>query len=250
MTVESPRRSRYREPDPKVMTFVEHLDELRQRLIISVLAIAAGSIAGWFLAPHVIHVLDAPLCHYLPKNCRLVTNTVYGGFTIRLKVAISIGFAFALPVTLWQVWAFVAPAFGPAPNRWGPIWILSALGLFGAGVTTGYLVIPLAIQFFAKFQGPDIQILPFASEYIGFITLILVVFGVSFELPLVLVSLSALGITSSRWLSSKRLYFFFGLFIFATVVTPGADWISPLILGGIMYFLFEASILISRLIGK
>jgi sec-independent protein translocase protein TatC len=119
-----------------------------------------------------------------------------------------------------------------------------------AGATTGFLVIPLAITFFTKFQGSDVQLLPFANEYVGFVALILVVFGLSFELPLVLVGLSAARITSPRWLASKRLVFFFGVFVFATVVTPGADLVSPLILGGILYLLFEISILISRLIGR
>jgi sec-independent protein translocase protein TatC len=249
MTVDSETRRRYRTPDPKYMTFVEHLGELRRRLIICILAIGVGSVAGWFLAPHVIHIIDAPLRHYL-HNQKLVVPQIYGGFTLYLKVAIAIGFTFALPVTLWQVWAFVAPALGGPANRWGPIWIASALVLFALGVTTGYLVIPLAVKFFAGFQGPDIQVIPFASEYVSFIILILVVFGVSFELPLVLVSLAGVGITSSRWLASKRIYFFFGVFIFSTVVTPGADWISPLILGAILYVLYEISVLVAKLMGK
>lgn len=232
------------------MSVTEHLEELRRRLIISILAVALGSAAGWFLAPLVIHLLDAPLRSSLHSQGRLIVNTVYGGFTLQLKVAIIVGFAFALPVTVSQFWAFLAPAFGPGANRYGPIVIGSALALFTAGATTGFLVIPLAVSFFTTYQGSDVQLLPFASEYVGFVALILVVFGVSFELPLALVGLSAAGITSSRWLASKRLTFFFGIFIFATVATPGADVISPLILGGILYVLFEASILISRLLGK
>jgi sec-independent protein translocase protein TatC len=252
MTVNAPRRPRrYRQPDPKFMTFVEHLEELRHRLIICALAIALGSVVGWFLAGRAIHLLDQPLCKALGhKNCALYTPQVYGAFTLNLKIAIIIGFAIALPVTLYQIWGFVAPAFGPAANFWAPLWILSALLLFFAGAVTGYFVIPLALNFFDKFSGQTIQILPFASEYVSFVVLILAVFGVSFELPLVLVSLTAAGITSSRWLSSKRIYFFFGIFAVATIVTPGADWISPLILGGILYVLFEASILVSRLLGK
>lgn len=251
MTVESPRQSRYRAPDPRFMTFVEHLQELRQRLVISLLSVGAGSIAGWFLAPHVIHLLDEPLRRYLPVGkSQLIVNTIYGGFTLQLKIAIMVGFIIALPITMYQLWGFLAPAFGPGANHWAPIWITSAIVLFLAGGLTGYLVIPLAISFFTKFQSPDLQILVFASEYVGFISLILIVFGLSFELPLVLVSLSAIGITSSRWLSQKRMFAFFGCFIFSTVATPGADWISPLILGGILYILYELSILISRLIGK
>jgi sec-independent protein translocase protein TatC len=239
-------------PDPKYMTFVEHLQELRERLAKSFGAIIIGSIAGWFLAPRVIHLLDEPLKQALGHDVPIYVDTVYGGFTLTLKVAIIIGFVFALPVTIYQLWAFIAPAFGPGANRWAPVWMVSALVLFLGGGVVGYEVIPLALRFFAKFQGGDtgIQVLPFASQYLNFFVLILVVFGVSFELPLVLVSLSAAGITSSRWLSSKRLYFFFGIFIFATIVTPGADLISPLILGAILYVLYEASILICRLLGK
>lgn len=232
------------------MTFVEHLDELRHRLIVCFLAIGVGSVVGWFLAPHVLHILDQPVRDHLGQKGPLVVPAIYGAFTLYLKISIMMGFLFALPVTIYQMWAFVAPAFGAGANRWAPIWITSCLVLFVAGAATGYYVVPLAISFFVKFQGPDVQILPFADQYIGFIALILVVFGISFELPLVLVSLSAVGITSSRWLASKRLYAFFGIFIFSTVVTPGADPISPLVLGSILYVLYEVAILVSRLIGK
>lgn len=249
MVAQSAPRGRL--PDPRVMSFVEHLDELRQRLVVSLLAVGAGSIGGWLLAPRVIHLLDEPLRRHLgPDGGKLVVNTIYGGFTLQLKLAIVIGFMFALPVTLYQLWGFLAPAFGPAANRWAPIWITTALGLFAAGALTGYLVIPLAISFFTQFQSSDVRILAFASDYVGFIGLVLIVFGISFELPLALVSLAAAGLTSSRWLGAHRLYAFFGCFVFSTVATPGADWISPLILGGILYALFEISIIVSRLIGK
>ncbi|GAC1319362.1 MAG: hypothetical protein NVS2B16_06250 [Chloroflexota bacterium] len=255
MTVETPKRSRipavgYHEPDPKYMTFVEHLDELRRRLIVCVVAIAVGSVGGWFLFDRVLTLLKQPLCKELPKHCTLYVDQIYGLFTLQLKTAVTLGFMFALPITLWQLWLFVAPAFGPKANRWGPVWIFSAIALFLAGVAVGYFVIPLAIKFFGGFQGHGIGFLLFASNYIGFITLVLLVFGISFELPLALVSLSAAGITSSAWLASKRMVFFFGIFIFATVATPGADWISPLILGSILYVLYEISILVSRAIGK
>jgi sec-independent protein translocase protein TatC len=231
------------------MTLVEHLAELRRRLLIAALAIAAGSVVGWFLAPAVIHLIELPVKEYLGKT--IYTSTVYGAFTLQLKVALFIGFAFALPVTTYQLWAFVAPAFGPAANRWAPIWIISALVLFVAGAATGYAVFPLAIRFFGGFQDRlSVTILPMADQYIGFIAIILLVFGISFELPLALVTLSAAGIISSRWLSRKRVHFFFGIFIFSMLVTPGADPISPLILGGILYVLFELSIVVSKLLGK
>jgi len=249
MSVATPERPRVRVPDPKYMTFVEHLDELRHRLIISLAAIVVGSIVGWFLSGYIIHLMDAPIRQYLHEQ-KIIVPEVYGAFTLHLKVAIVVGFVFALPVTLWQIWGFIAPAFGPKANRYAPIAVFTALFLFASGATTAYFVMPLAIKFFAGFQSAEIGIIPFASEYVSFITLIILVFGISFELPLVLVSLTSIGITSSSWLASKRAFFFFGVFIFATVATPGADWISPLILGGILYFLYEISILVSRLLGK
>lgn len=249
MTAAPPRSRGLKQPDPKYMTFVEHLEELRHRLIVCVVSIALGSVIGWFLAKPVVKLLVEPVRKYLHAKTLYVPQ-VYGAFTINLKVAIILGFAFALPVTLYQVWAFVAPAFGAKANRVAPIAITTALVLFAAGVVTGYEVVPLALQFFGKFEDNNLQVIPFASEYIGFISLILLVFGISFELPLVLVSLTAIGITSSRWLSRKRAHFFFGIFIFSTVATPGADAISPIVLGCILYVLFEASILVSRLIGK
>ena len=250
MTVDAPQRpstQRHREIDPKYMTFVEHLTELRRRLIISMVAIALASVGGWFLAERVLALITKPVEHYFKH--KLVVDTVYGAFTLHLKVAIIIGFIVALPIILYQIWAFIAPAFGPTANTYAPIWIASAMVLFAAGTTTAYFTFPLALRFFAGFQ-ENVQVLPFASQYISFITLILVVFGVSFELPLVLVSLSAAGVTSAAWLQSKRAYAFFGCFIFSTVFTPGADWVSPLILGGILYVLYELGILVSRLIGK
>jgi len=249
MIAEIPRRSRHREPDPKYMTLVEHLEELRRRLIYSILAIALGSVAGWYVAPHIIHIIHQPLLAHL-RTRYIYTTTPYGGFTLQLKVALIAGFAFALPVTIYQVWAFVAPAFGRTANRWAPAWMSSCLVLFLGGAATGYFILPIALAFLTRFQSGDVQYLPLANDYINFVLLIAAVFGISFELPLALVSLAAAGIVTSGWLASKRLYAFFVIFAFATVVTPGTDLVSPLILGGILYVLYEGSIVVSRLMGK
>src|SRR5947199_10120809 len=114
MSAQRTSRFRNRQPDPKYMTFVEHLQELRQRLIVSLSSIAVGSVVGWLLASRVIRLLDEPLKEHLKGyDGKLITPQVYGGFTLNLKIAIAIGFIIALPVTLSQIWAFVAPAFGP-----------------------------------------------------------------------------------------------------------------------------------------
>ena len=230
------------------MTFVEHLQELRRRLIYSIIAICAGSAVGWIFSSRVIHAIHQPLVAH--HKGPLYYTSPYGGFTLQLKVAIILGFMIALPVTVYQLWQFVSPAFGPAANHWAPVWMLSFLLLFCAGATTGFFILPIALAFLTNFQSGEVQYLPIANDYVNFVMLLALVFGISFELPLVLVSLSAAGITSSRWLASKRLYAFFVIFAFATLVTPGTDLVSPLILGGILYILFEGSIIVSRLIGK
>src|SRR5436305_8737023 len=161
-------QSQRREIDPKYMTFVEHLSELRRRLIISFGSIAVGAVVGWFLAPWAIKLIMEPVKRYL--GTKIYVDTVYGGFTLQLKMAIIIGFVFALPVTVYQIWAFIAPAFGPKANRYAPIWMVSAVVLFLLGALTGYLIFPLAIKFFGQFQSSlGIQILPFASQYLSFV---------------------------------------------------------------------------------
>jgi len=142
--VASPVRPQFKQPDLKYMTFVEHLEELRHRLIKSMGAIALGSIVGWFLAKHVIQLLVAPVRTYLHVKTLYVPQ-VYGAFTINLKIAIIIGFAFALPVTMYQVWAFISPAFGGKASRVGPLVITSALLLFAAAVVrTAWVPRPIA----------------------------------------------------------------------------------------------------------
>ena len=226
------------EPDPKVMSFVEHLDELRSRLIKMVAAVIVGSIAGWFLAS-ILSTLKS-LIHALKKQHnfvqKLVTDTIYGAFTIHIKLALLTGIVLSMPILVWQAWGFVVPALPSKFYRYGPFVMLAGLLLFTAGGLTGFFVMPLAISFFISQGGSTISFIPIVSNYIGFVSLIIVVFGVSFEMPLVLVMLSLAGITSSGWLWRKRVVAFFVIFAVSTVITPGADWISPLILGAILLF--------------
>lgn len=241
------------EPDPKVMSFVEHLEELRRRLIIMVAAVIVGFGAGWFLEPPVLSALEKPLINALKRDhnfvTRVVTNEIYGAFTIHLSLALKIGIVLAMPILVVQIWGFVVPALPGRFYRYGP-WVMAAgILLFVAGGVTGYLVMPLAINFFIGQGGSSIGFVPVVSSYIGFVSLIIVVFGISYEMPLVLVMLCLAGITNSRWLWGKRLIAFFVIFAVSTVITPGADWISPLVLGAILYVLYLLSIVVARVLG-
>ncbi len=244
------------EPDPKVMSFIEHLEELRRRLIIMVGSVVVLAILGWFVAPHILHLLEHPLClaekrnHYRHAfSCQLFTNSIYGAFTLKLKVAAVTGIILSFPIILYQLWAFVVPALPTRFYRYGPFVIGAGIVLFAAGAGTAYEVMPLAINFFIGQGGNDITVIADGSNYISFVTLIVLVFGVSFEMPLVLDLLCIAGITNSGWLWRKRVVVFFIIFAAANVITPGADWISPLILGTILYFLYLGSLVVAKVLG-
>lgn len=240
------------EPDPKVMSFVEHLEELRGRLIKMVAAVVVGSIIGWFLQPHVLAALEHPLSQALKRDHNFVhgpvTPTIYGAFTVQIKLAILEGIVLAIPVLVWQIWGFVIPALPRQFHRWGPYVMGSGLLLFVSGGLTGFFVMPLAINFFIGQGGSLIHFIPDISSYVSFVSLIIVIFGISYEMPLVLVMLCVAGITNSGWLWRKKVVAFFVIFAVSTVITPGADFISPLVLGGILYVLYIVSIIVAKLL--
>jgi sec-independent protein translocase protein TatC len=248
-----PRRLRASAPDPKVMSFIEHLEELRRRLIVMIATVILGSILGWFLYPHVFKALESPLVKALSRAHQRIHKPIvtklYGAFTLHLKVAILIGIVIAIPILLQQLWGFIAPALPTRLYRSGP-WVISCgILLFVLGGLTGYEIMPLAINFFVGQAGGNIVLLADAMSYISFVALIIVVFGVSFEMPLVLVMLCLASITSSGWLWRKRVIAFFVIFFVSAIITPGADWISPLVLGAILYVLFLGSLVVAKALG-
>jgi sec-independent protein translocase protein TatC len=238
------------EPDPKVMSFVEHLEELRRRLIVMSISVVVLSIVGWFLFKWELHTIATPLTNALkghPYHHLIYTN-LYGAFTLQLKLAIVTGIVLSIPVIVHQTWGFVVPALPRGMYRFGPYVMTAGVLLFAAGAFTGYEVMPLAINFFVSRGGSDLSYLPDAVSYIGFVGLIVAIFGVAFEMPLALVLLCLAGITNSGWLWRKRVYAFFIIFAVSTLITPGADWISPLVLGGILFVLYLSSIVVAKLL--
>jgi sec-independent protein translocase protein TatC len=230
----------------KTMTIMEHLQELRFRLAVSAGAIVVAMIPGWFIAPWVISLLREPVkelgpLHYL---------NVGGAFILQLKIAAVLGVIFSLPVSLYQAWAFISPGLTKRERRHSLPFIFLGLVLFVAGCYTAYRITPIAINFLLGFTNEDLAPLLVADQYISFVAIILLVFGVAFELPLVLVFLCQLGIISSGWLIQKLRYSIFIIFIVSTIVTPGADFVTPLIMGTIMSGLYLLAIVLAKFIGK
>ena len=223
----------------KVMTLVEHLTELRFRIIISVAAIAAGSIVGFYLAPAVVDLLRAPI------GKPLVFTTLGGALFIQLKIALMVGLALASPIVLYQLWAFVSPGLTPRERRLARPWIPLALIFLVLGVAVAYAILPLTVSFLLSFQRPGvIEPLITLEAYIGFVTTMFLAFGLVMQFPIVVVLLAKVGIVSVERLRRGRRYVFVGIFVLAVVVTPGGDPFSPIIMAAVMYPLYELTILL------
>lgn len=244
---EQPGRSEEEEEeDESSMTVIEHLEELRWRIIVSMVAVLIGSIAGWFLANPAIELLARPVLRLGPLRYAGPAD----GFVIQLKMSVMIGVALAWPVLLYQAWKFIAPGLTRKERRLARPFVLLGVALFICGCITGYLVLPLGINFLVAFQSEAIQPLLFAKDYLSFVSILILLFGAVFELPLVLTFLALLGVVSSQWLRQKRRYALFANFAAATIITPGADIFSPIIMGVVMCLLYELAIWLCRFIGK
>jgi sec-independent protein translocase protein TatC len=232
--------------DETVMSLVDHLSELRRRIGISLLAVAIGSVIGFYFAPQLISILKAPLNLGKP----LVYTGLGDAFFINLKIAIVVGFVLAMPVLVWQLWAFISPGLTREERRMARPWAPLALAFFVIGVVVAYVILPFASTFLLSFSSPDLQPLITASEYFGFVTTLCLAFGLVMEYPIVLVLLAKVGIITSARLRSSRRVVILAIAIISAVVTPGGDPISPTVLGVTMYLLYEFSIVLIRAGGR
>ena len=229
------------------MSLIEHLEELRRRLIIIVIAILVAAIASFVFSRQVLDLLRAPLP--APYQVLYFTGPA-DAFGVQVKIAGFLGIGIAMPVILFQLWRFVTPGLTPRERRF--IWpvMLAALLLFALGVTVGYIIIPVAFGFLLSFGGAGLQPLLTVDRYVGFVTTMLLAFGLVLEFPIVLIGLARVGILTHRRLAARRRWIIVGIVAFAIVVTPGGDPISPTILASVMFLLFEGSLLVIRLIRR
>jgi sec-independent protein translocase protein TatC len=254
-------RRRHRDPS-RAMTMVEHLEELRRRVFISLIAIVIGAIAGWFLYNPVFHLILHPYtgaCLHLPRaerppgvnSCHHVfLHGVLGPFLVRLKIALYAGFAIALPVVLFQLWRFITPGLTERERRLTVPFVLSSIVLFGLGAFFAFFSLPRGLQFLLGFGGQNLVVLPEASKYISFVLLLTLAFGLSFEFPLVLIFLAWVGVVSSAKLRQWRRYAILFIVIFAAVITPSQDPFTLLAMAVPMVVFYEATIWITRLMRR
>jgi sec-independent protein translocase protein TatC len=228
------------QPDPPggeaVMSLVDHLGELRSRIFRIVLAVAVGSVVGFLLADRII----AFLVQALPTR-KVIVLGPGDAFFIYMKIAIVVGVIVAMPVILYQLWAFVGPGLTAQERRVIRPWLPLALFFFALGCGIAYFILPFATGFLLSFTNDTLVASIAAGPYFDFVTTMFLAFGLVMEFPIVLFALSRVNILTSSRLRSSRRYVILGITIFATVATPGGDLISPFVLGVTMYILYEAT---------
>jgi sec-independent protein translocase protein TatC len=238
-----PRRLRHGEE----ATLVEHLDELRSRIIISLLALAGGTVIAFVFHHRLVHWLNAPLP---PERRHPITLGVTEPFTTSLKVSIAAGLALALPVVLWQVWSFLAPAVDERSQRMVAVFVLFATGLLVGGIAFAYwIVLPSAIHFLTNFDDNLYNVEIRASNYYSFVLLVMIGVGVVFELPIFVLALVRLGILTTQKLRSNRRL---GYFIVAVVAVclPGVDPFTTTLEAIPLFVLYELSIWLAVLLER
>jgi sec-independent protein translocase protein TatC len=245
------RRLRRRPPNPEArMSVLDHLRELRRRLILIVLFIGAGAVLGWVLYEPVLHFLEHPYCSVDAKHryngqngkCALIFTGVLDGFTTRLKVAFIAGAVFSAPLWLYQIWGFVTPGLRKSERKYTIAFIISSTVLFAAGMALAYVVLSKGLQVLLTAAGTGTQALLTVNSYLGFVTLMMLVFGAAFELPLVVVMANLAGVLPARLLKRTQRISIFLIFVFAAVATPSTDPFTMCAMAIPMVILFEGAV--------
>lgn len=232
----------------KELTFVEHLEELRRRIIMSLILIAAISVFAFPFSSGVLTVLKAPSSGMIEK---LVFFNPSEAFLIHIKIAFFVGLAISVPVIMYQLWAFISPAIEYKTKKHGLLFLVSSVGAFIGGASFGFLVLlPAAFKFLLSFSGDNLEPVISASSYISFVLGLTMGCGLVFEMPVLSFLLSKIGVINYRFLRRVWKYAVIVIFIAAAIVTPTPDVFNMTIVAIPMLCLYELSIWISKFSGK
>ena len=231
-------------------SFLSHLIELRQRLVRAALAVLVVFLALTPFMKEIFDVLSKPMMSALPAGTKLLATGVITPFMVPLKVTMFAALIVALPYVLWQAWAFVAPGLYRHEKRLAAPLIASSMLMFAAGMAYCYFVVfGLIFKFIAGFAPQSVAVSPDIEAYFSFVMGMFIAFGLTFEVPIVVVLVVRLGIASIEKLKQARPYVIVGAFIVAAIFTP-PDVVSQLLLAIPLCVLYELGIFLARFVGK
>ncbi len=231
------------------MPLADHLRELRRRLVISLIAITAGSVVGWIYYVPIFEFISHPIEQVVAeaaaqgRDVKLVMAGVADAFMLQVKVAVMTGLMLASPVWLYQLWAFVTPGLHPKERRWVYVFAAVSVPLFLGGVALAYVVMPKGLEVLLGFTPENVgNYLP-VDRYLSFFLRMVLVFGVGFLTPLFIVGLNVMGILTGKRLAAAWRYIIFAVFIFAAVATPTGDPVNMMLLATPILVLVGAAVL-------
>ena len=226
--------------------FMEHLKELRNRVLYSAISVAVGLVIGMIFGNQIIWLLKLPA-----GNIKLITTTLIEPVSVYFQVSLMTGVIIAMPFLVYQLFAFAAPGLTPKEKR-TIFTILPAITfMFLAGVAFAYFIaLPPAINFLYHFNNTIAEPLPSLSNYVGLVTRILLVLGLVFETQLIIMALARLGVVSPKWLAARRKWWIVIAFVIAAIVTPTPDPVNQTIVAVPLILLLELGILLARLVYK
>ena len=226
------------------MSIVDHLDELRMRLVVAIVAIIIGTLGAYYYVEDILQILVAP------AGTLYYTKPTEAFFTY-MKISLVAGCILSSPIWFYQIWAFIVPALSKGEKKVTFTVVPAAVTLFIVGVLFSYyLVLPMAIQFFIGFGTDELQPLFSIGQYIDFVIAFILPFGITFELPLILIALGVIGILSSDRLRQYRKMFILVAFVVGAAISPTPDMLSQTMIAGPMILLYEISYAVLRYILK
>jgi sec-independent protein translocase protein TatC len=241
------------DPEPETesgkMSFLEHLDELRKRLVHIAAYIGIGFLLSWFFHKQIYDFLSAPLLKVLPPGHKLVYTTVTEVFTVYMKVAFLAGIFLTIPFILYEIWKFIAPGLYRKEKKYIVPFLVSSVFLFVLGGTFCYVVVlPSAFGFLVELGSsfdPMIKI----GEYLDLTNMMLLGFGLIFEMPVIVAFLSIFGLVSAKFLWNKFSYALVGIVALAALISPTSDAFNLMIWSAPMVFLYTISIGVAAVFG-
>ncbi len=246
----NPGKAKKAKKSPDEMTFLEHLEDLRKRLLNSILALLIGVVPAWIFAKDIYHVLARPVTQYLPEGTKMAFTTLPAPFMLYIKVAFLTSLFLMSPVVFLQLWYFVAPGLYQKERKHVIPFVVFTTFFFILGALFGYFIVfPFACRFFLT-QGQEFQPVITVDQYFGFALKVLLGIALVFELPTLVFFLAKMGVITARWMIKNFKYAVLIVFIVAAVITPTPDPVTQSIVAIPMLALYGLGILIAMLIGK